>query len=262
MKNKDTKIKVPAQNNKLLSDLINKINKDEEIYALWHVINVNATERLDMSDHGVIHFQIVSNIALRLTRILHKNNVKMSLEKDHELSYDHAEVVVFLASILHDLGMSISREGHEEYSLFLANNILHRILDNYKTDERTIIISEVLHAIISHRKGGNPYTLEAGIVRVADALDMNEGRSRIAYERGVYNIYSISDRAIKDVSIEEGKETPIIINIEMYNSAGIFQIDGLLRSKIKGSGLEEFMQVKAFVKGEEKKLIDEVIIEE
>ena len=75
------------------------------------------------------------------------------------------------------MGMSISREGHEGYSLFLANNILHRILDFLSVEERTIAISEVLHAIIAHRSKGVPYTIEAGIVRVADAFDMSEGRS-------------------------------------------------------------------------------------
>lgn len=80
--------------------------------------------------------------------------------------------------------MSISREGHEEFSLFLANNILHKILDFLPIEERTIVTSETLHAIIAHQSEGKPHTFEAGIVRVADALDMSEGRSRIPYQAG------------------------------------------------------------------------------
>ena len=44
------------------------MNADEELYALWTVMNVNAVTRLGMTDHGPIHFQIVSNIALKMLR--------------------------------------------------------------------------------------------------------------------------------------------------------------------------------------------------
>jgi hypothetical protein len=254
-------IHVPLQENKLLGMCTKAVNENKEIYALWKIINVNAIDRLGMSDHGVVHFQIVANIALRLSRILKKHKVLMSIEKDFQLSDDHAEVVIFLASILHDLGMSINREGHEEFSLFLANAILKDILNFLPTYERTIVISETLHAIISHRKGGKPNTIEAGIVRVSDALDMGEGRSRIPYESGNIGIYSISDTAINSVSIKEGTEKPIMINIEMNNSAGIFQVDELLKGKIKGSGIEKYIEVTAHIKDRvEKKLIKEIVI--
>ncbi len=117
-----------------------------------------------------------------------------------------AELVILLASLFHDLGMSISREGHEEFSLILANSILHRILDFLPVEERTIVISETLHAIIAHRSGGTPYTIEAGIVRVADALDMSEGRSRIPYQAGKIDIHSVSAAAIDKVEILDGDE--------------------------------------------------------
>ena len=106
---KEIKIHVPLNKNKILEKVVERINLNSEIYALWDVINVNAMQRLGMSDHGVVHFQIVANISLRLARILNQENVKMTIEKDFGLSYEHAEVVIFLASILHDLGMSISR---------------------------------------------------------------------------------------------------------------------------------------------------------
>ena len=46
------------------------MNADDELYALWQVANVNAVQRLGMSDHGPVHVQIVTNIALRLLRRL------------------------------------------------------------------------------------------------------------------------------------------------------------------------------------------------
>lgn len=240
-------IHVPIHGNNLLEKALQVINQDSEIKTLWRVINVNAIDRLGMSDHGAVHYQIVANIALRLGRILHKNGVEMSITKNYELSYQYAELVILLASLLHDLGMTISREGHEEFSLFLANSILHRILKFLPVEERTIVSSEVLHAIIAHRSDGKPYTIEAGIVRVADALDMSEGRSRIPYEAGKVDIHSISAAAIDKVEILAGADEPVHINIWMNNSAGIFQVDELLKGKLVGSGLEEYVKVRAFI---------------
>ena len=251
-------IHVPARTNTLLEKALAVINGDVEIKTLWRVLNVNAIDRLEMTDHGPVHFQIVSNIAIRLARILVKNQVEMSIVKDYELTNDHAELVILLASLFHDLGMSISREGHEGFSLFLANNILHRILDFLDIEQRTIVTSEVLHAIISHRSGGRPNTVEAGVVRVADALDMSEGRSRIPYQAGKIDIHSVSAAAIDRVEIAEGVDKPIQINIWMNNMAGIFQVDELLKQKLVGSGIERYMIVSAYLnEGTEQKLFKE-----
>jgi uncharacterized protein len=248
-------IHVPTRENQLLEKALNLINQDIEIKTLWRIINVNAIDREGLTDHGPVHFQIVANIALRLTRILIKNRVEMSITKDYALPREYAELVVLLGSLFHDLGMSINRKGHEVFSLFLANNILHRLLEFLPIEEKTIVISEVLHAIISHRSGGTPQTIEAGIVRVADALDMSEGRSRIPYEEGKIDIHSVSAESIDRVEILDGKEKPIQINIWMNNTAGIFQVDELLKNKLIGSGIEGYIAVSSYIKnGEESKL--------
>ena len=133
--------------------------------------------------------------------------------------------------------MSVHRHGHEDFSLFLAEPKLRELLDGiYDEPDRTVIVSEVLQAIISHRADGEPLTLEAGILRVADALDMEKGRSRIPFERGRVRIHSLSAAAIEDVSISDGEEQPILIEITMNNSSGIYQVDGLLKAKLRGSG--------------------------
>lgn len=253
-----TEISVPTKDNELLQRALEEVNKNRELHTLWRVTNVNAIDRMNYSDHGPVHFQIVANIALRLARILKSKGTDMTIERDFKLSYNHAEVVIFLASIMHDLGMSISRAQHEEFSLILANNLLHQVLDFMEVEERTIVISETLHAIISHRAGGKPQTLEAGIVRVADALDMSEGRSRIPYLKGEKNIHAISAAAINGVDINEGSERAIDIVIRMNNSAGLFQIDDLMGSKIKGSKLENHISIRCYIEGEgEKKLLNE-----
>ena len=254
-------IHVPLNNNELLKQTLERVNSNEEILTLWNILNVNAIDRLAMTDHGPVHFQIVSNIALRILRILRKHKVEMSIVKNFKLTDDHAEVVVLLASVLHDIGMSIHRANHEEYSLFLANPLLHELLSFLPIKERTIVISDTLHAIISHRSDGRPLTIEAGIVRVADALDMSAGRSRIPYEAGKVNIHSLSAYAIEGIEILEGHERPVQINVSMINSAGIFQVDELLKEKLANSGIEKYFEIKAFIKGKtEKKLLKEFII--
>lgn len=254
----DVKFHVPTNGNELLEKSIEKINTNPEILTLWRIININAIDRLGMTDHGPVHFQIVANISVKFVRMLVAKNIKMSVTKNYGLSEKYAELVVFLTSALHDIGMTINRKDHESYSLFLANNLLHQILDFLSVEERTIITSEVLHAIISHRSDGKPLTLEAGIVRVADALDMSKGRSRLAYESDKLDIHSVSAAAIEKVDIDEGIDKPIQLTITMNNSAGIFQLDELLKKKILNSGIEKYIDVHAYIDQEtEKKLLKE-----
>jgi metal-dependent HD superfamily phosphatase/phosphodiesterase len=100
--------------------------------------------------------------------------------------------------------------------------------------------------------------VEAGIVRVADALDLSEGRSRIPYQAGKIDIHSISAMAIHRVEISEGAPKPIHINIWMNNMAGIFQVDELLKQKLIGSGIEKYVVISAYLgEGEDSKLIKE-----
>jgi metal-dependent HD superfamily phosphatase/phosphodiesterase len=157
-------------------------------------------------------------------------------------------VVVVLAALLHCIGMSIHRHGHEDFSLFLAEPKMRELLDGiYEEPDLTVIVSEVLQAIISHRADGEPLTVDAGIVRVADALDMAKGRSRIPFEKGSVSMHSLSAAAIEDVTISDGEDRPIKIEILMNNSSGLFQVDGLLKSKLRGSGLEPYVEVIAHI---------------
>jgi metal-dependent HD superfamily phosphatase/phosphodiesterase len=250
-------IRVPTRHNPKLQQLIDRVNGDDELYALWQVANVNAVQRLGMSDHGPVHVQIVTNIALKLLRLLVDQGIQPGVVVNHSLTIEDAEVVVVLASLIHDIGMSIHRIDHEQYSLLLARSKIKELLEGlYDVPTMTILASEMLHAIISHRSGGKPLTLEAGIVRVADALDMAEGRSRIPFQAGKVNIHSVSAAAVDQVKIEQGEAKPIRIVVRMSNSAGIFQLDELLKEKLGGSGLEPYVEVEAMIEGEtEKKLI-------
>ena len=249
-------ISAPAERNPKLAALLDAVNADMQLKAWWYVQQTNA-DRLQMSDHSWIHVQKVMNIALRLLRLLSRRGIEPVVVRDHGFTAKDAEVVVAAAALLHDVGMSIHRADHEAYSLFLAARKLDQLLaDVYEEPARSILASEALHAIIGHRRRGEPFTLEAGIVRVADALDMEEGRSRIPFEANRPNIHSLSAAAIDDVRIDEGDDRAIRIVIEMNNSAGIFQVDELLATKLRGSGLEDHVEVTARIDAEhEKRLV-------
>ncbi len=251
-------VRLPARHNPKLAAIVERVNESDELYALWIATNVNAVERLEMSDHGPVHVQIVANSALRLLRLLVDAGVVPSVVADYDLEQADAEVAVCLAALLHDVGISIHRDGHEAFSLFIARPILRELLSSsYDGPTLEILISEILHAIIAHRSGGRPLTVEAGVLRIADALDMAKGRSRIPFRAGSVSIHAVSAAAIEAVHIEPGEERAVTIRVNMTNSAGVFQVDQLLREKLRGSGLEEHLQVEAHIEGEtEKRLVE------
>jgi uncharacterized protein len=249
-------VHAPTRGNRKLESFLDAVNADERVRAWWYMAQITS-ERLGMSDHSWVHVQVVLNIALRLLRLLVKGGIEPAMVTEHRMRDRDAEVVVAGGALLHDIGMSIHRADHEAYSLFLAQERLQSLLaDCYEDPERTVVIGEILHSIIGHRRKGEPYTVEAGVVRVADALDMAEGRSRIPVEGGRYGIHALSAAAIDEVRIEAGEERPVKVEIEMNNSAGVFQVDDLLATKLRGTPLEGHVEVIAQVKGEtEKRLL-------
>ena len=244
-------IRVPSRHNRKLTSLVERMNADLELQQLWKCANVTAVERLGMTDHGPVHIRIVMNIALRLLRLLVEAEVECGIVRDYDMGTEDAEVVVALAAGLHDIGMSIHRSNHEQYSLILAApKIRHLLTGIYEEPELTIVTSEALHAIISHRSDMRGLTAEAGCVKVADALDMAKGRSRIGFEAGKIDVHSLSAAAIDAVTISKGSVKPIHIAVAMNNSAGIFQLDELLKPKIQTSGIASHVEVTASIAGE------------
>jgi metal-dependent HD superfamily phosphatase/phosphodiesterase len=258
----EAKVHAPTRGNRKLDAFLETVNADERVRAWWYMAQLTS-ERLGMSDHSWVHVQVVLNIALRLLRLLVKAGVEPAMVTDHGMKERDAEVVVAGGALLHDVGMSIHRADHEEYSLWLVSGRLDSLLEGcYEEPEKTVVISEILHSIIGHRRRGEPYTLEGGVVRVADALDMAQGRSRMPFEGGQYGIHALSAAAIDEVRIEAGEERPISIEIEMNNSAGVFQVDDLLATKLRGTPLEGHVEVIAQVQGEtEKRLLPSFRIE-
>jgi len=247
---------IPFRDNKKIKHIIDQVKKDMKIQTLWKCANVMAIDRMGYTDHGPTHVKIVANSALRILRMLVDKKVTPSIVHSYGMKNEDAEVVVVLGSIFHDLGMIVTRDKHEFYGAQLASEFIERYLQNiYSEDERMIIRSEVMHAVVSHEDPNKPLTVEAGIVRIADALDMEQGRARIPFQAGKIDIHSVSALAIEKVHIEEGDVKPVTVRITMSNSAGVFQIDELLKARIENSGLQNYIHVVAEVTGKEERKI-------
>jgi len=252
------RIRVPVRGNRRLGQFVDAVNADEQLKAWWYVAGLNAN-RLGMSDHSWVHIQIVTNIALRVARLLFRRGVRPGMVADHGMDERDAEVVIAAGALFHDTGMSIHRSDHEAYSLFLTADKLGVLLSGiYDEPERTVVVAEAMHAVISHRTRGAPFTIEGAIVRVADALDMAKGRSRIPFEAGQQNIHALSNYAIDEVRISAGADKAVRVEVAMNNSAGIYQVDEGLGTKLRGTPLEEHFEVIARIDGEHERRLLEV----
>lgn len=249
-------LNVPAQKNSRLAEVVDRIDRSEELDALWSGSNITAIDRMGINDHGPVHIRIMTNIGLKLLRLLVQGDVVPSVVQHHTLENDDAEVIVVLACVLHDIGHVIHRKDHEFLSLMLAPALIENLLEPvYDLRTRTILKGEILHAIYAHQREVAPLTIEAGVVKVADALDMESGRARIPFNTGTPTIHSVSAMAIQKVRIDRGADRPIKIAIEMSNSAGIFQVDSLLREKLQNSTISQYVEVVAEVIEQEKKIL-------
>jgi uncharacterized protein len=249
--------RIPTKGNVRLEKLLANIAVNEELHQLWKCANINAVDRSLINDHGEIHIRIVSNAGLKILRLLVKGGVAPSVVTNYHLAGEDAEVIVVLAACLHDVGIAVHRHGHEHYSLIFAYPKARELLEGvYEEPARTIVICETLHAIVAHNADETCLTVEAGVIKVADALDMTQGRSRIPFETGKVGIHSLSAQAVDRVDIEEGEERPVKIVVTLSNSAGIFQVDELLRHKLQNSSIKDYVEVQAKIEGEmERRLI-------
>jgi uncharacterized protein len=247
---------IPFRGNAKLKHVMENVKEDIKLQSFWKCANIMAIDRMGYTDHGPTHVKIVANLALKLLRILMEKQVKPSIMKNYGMEKEDAEVVVVLGAIFHDLGMIVTRNDHEKYSVIIALEFIEKYLPPaYSEEARAVIISEVLHAIVAHEQPNKPFTVEAGIVGIADALDMEAGRARIPFNSGKIDIHAVSALSIEKVEILERFEKPITIKITMSNSAGIFQIDELLKPRIEKSGLQEYFHVIAEITGEKENRI-------
>jgi len=229
-----------------VNEILAYVEDDEEITAYLEAQNANPVDRLGYNDHGTKHIEIVRNRALCLYDLLKKGGVEFNGAAEQGLDEADEAVIIALAALLHDIGHVVHREDHAYYSIPLAADVLDRILPEfYDTGEAVRVKGEILHAIVCHHSAEDPLTLEAGVVRVSDALDMERGRSRVPYESGGRGINTVSSQAIERVTLEADVDRPVLVEIEMSNAAGVYQVDSLLKKKIDRSGLKEHLRIVA-----------------
>ncbi|WP_280537967.1 HD domain-containing protein [Halopenitus sp. POP-27] len=226
--------------------VLETIESDPEIEAYLEAQNVNAVTRKGYNDHGAKHIEIVRDRALRLYDLLKRAGVPFNGASDQGLEEADEPVVIALAATLHDIGHVVHRDDHSYYSIPLAADLLDRFLPEwYETPTAVRVKAEVLHAILCHHTEETPLTREAGVIRIADGLDMERGRSRIPYEKGGRGINTISSRAIERVRLTTGEEDPVEVEITMNSAAGVYQVDSLLKEKLRDSMLEDQVRIVA-----------------
>jgi metal-dependent HD superfamily phosphatase/phosphodiesterase len=145
----------------------------------------------------------------------------------------------------------------------MAFSMLDRILSKgflsspHDIQRRVTIRSLALEGIAGHMGNRMVYSLEAGIVLIADGCDMTKGRARIpmflAGAPKVGDIHRYSANSIEDVRILKGEEHPLRIEVEMSSEVGLFQIEEVLLGKISASPAKGYVELYALVRGEEPK---------
>ncbi len=221
---------------------------DQETQTLLNLANYIAVKKLGYNDHGPIHAMITAANGMRLLALVIENQiVDLDSMKGLGLSEDDAHVITVAACYLHDIGNAVHRHNHEMFSTVYAKGICERLLPGVYADpsKRTEVTEQILHAIFSHDPAGTALTIEGAIVSIADGCDITKGRGRLAFDMGKHDIHSISALSIESVEIGKGRTKPIEIHVKMSNSAGIYQVQETLGSKVANSPLRDYIEIVA-----------------
>ena len=241
-------------------ELIQLLFDDLELQIMQDYANTVSIKRLNYNDHGPVHMRQVANNSIKMLNILHESGVQTSLEKEDIGSFEDSMCAVILASLMHDLGMMIGRDSHEEMSVILAQPIIEKVLNQVfpnNIQKRTIIKSMALESIVGHMSTHKIHSIEAGLILIADGCDMTKGRARIPLAMNsspkIGDIHKYSASAIERVSIKKGEIKPIKIIIEMSAEVGLFQIEEVLLTKVNASTAKGYIELYAGVKGQDYK---------
>ena len=203
--------------------------------------------------------QVCAN-SIKMLNLLRDCGIQTSLEKEEIGTFEDSMCAIILAGLMHDLGMMIGRQGHEDMSVILAKSIIERTLMHLFPDnlhKRVVIKSLAIEAIVGHMASKKIHSIEAGIILIADGCDMTKGRARIPMALNktpkVGDIHKYSANAIERIGIHHGEKKPIRIDIEMSGEVGFFQIEEVLLTKIESSPAKQFVELYAGVQGQEPK---------
>ena len=256
----ESKITKRLENSPLCLELVNYLFNDEELQEMQDYANNVSIKRLGYNDHGPVHMRQVAANAIKMLNLLQDSGIKTSLEKEEIGTFEDSMCAVIIAGLMHDLGMMIGRQGHEDMSVILAKPIIERTLMHLFPDNlhrRTVIKSLAIEAIIGHMSSRKIHSIEAGIILIADGCDMTKGRARIPMAINttprVGDIHKYSANAIERIGIHHGDNKPIRIDIEMSGDVGFFQIEEVLLGKIESSPAKQYVELHAGVQGKEPK---------
>jgi uncharacterized protein len=237
------KLGIEAAAGSRTAQILQVLESDIETQTLWYMAN-RTSRRAAVNDHGPVHVRTAMHHGDTLLRLLIEAGIQPNCITDHAMSEDDARAVVLLGLALHDVGMSIHRDRHELLSVPIALDWLRRkLVDIYSEPQLTVVISEVVHAVLAHNVHERCLTLEAGIVKVADALDMTKGRSRKAISAGKIDIHSISAAAVEAVRVTRGVSKPIRVEVDINNPAAVFHLKEVFGQKLAHSSLEPYVEV-------------------
>ncbi len=218
---------------------------DPEVMADWDMADYLVVTKMGYNDHGEVHHKVVGASAASLLQLLVEAEVTTDVVASGAGDLDDAFMVAVTSSLLHDIGNQVHREGHEQYGVMIAIGLLDRLLTPIYDDpeQRYELRAFILHSIRAHDGKVPPLTVESAVVAVADACDMTKGRSRYALDMGSISIHTIGGVSIERVSIEKGKVRPILIRVELSNSAGIFPVEEYVVPKVNAGALAEHTEV-------------------
>ena len=213
--------------------------------------NRMAVSRLGYTDHGPIHAEVATWNALRVFDILDET-FQPNVVAEGIGNIDDARLVVLASTYLHDIGMVVHRNEHNQASVQLAGPILeNKLMDIYNDSAKaTDILSFIYHGIYAHDDDTQCLTLEAGITKIGDGADMTKGRTIVPFQKGKVDIHSVSAMAIHNVILEKGEDRPLRITVSMDNPAGVFQVQAVLEKKLSTSSLEDHVDIEVLVNGD------------
>jgi uncharacterized protein len=255
-------IQLTPEKDPLPLNVAEALMSDPEIESIQNYSNTVSIMRLGFNDHGPVHMRTVTYNAIIMMGILYKAGVPMNLQAEKAGTFADSMTAVIFASFLHDFGMTIGRQDHELYSVFLALPVIQKMLEKVipgdnNLDRRVAIRSLAVEGIVGHMGTRKIHSLEAGLILIADGCDMTKGRARIPMELDnapkIGDIHKYSANSIERVEIAAGKEKPLRIQVFMSADVGFFQIEEVLLQKINNSPAKKYIELLAGIENCEMK---------
>lgn len=261
----ETRRNTPAKRNELdaaliagvggwVRPLIQDLLIDPELDALQEAANHVSVVRLGYNDHGPVHMRIATLHSLTLLALLHDAGVVPSLVREEQGDYHDAQFAVALGGLIHDVGMSVTRDRHEWHSLHLGRDLILRYLARAYPEnlrKQTLVRALIHEIVIGHMGYDKVFSIEAGVLLVGDGTDMTRGRAKRTKQLStgpvLGDMHRHSADAITSVELRTGDALPAHIAVTMNDYAGIFQVEEVLIPKISVSPIRSQIEVTVIV---------------